>query len=338
MRVVPVAFSVILLVLGGVPSWSGEERLPLLGRRAQIDAARVDLDPRDPKRTRVGGLVFLGGVRLTSRDPAFGGFSALHVRGDRFTLLSDGGNIVRFRMGTDWQPYGLAFANLPGGPGIGWDKRDRDSESLAVDPATGRAWVGFENSGAIWRYAPGLARAQAQAVPRGMGSWSDNGGPESLAWLSGGRFVAISESSPVPARAWNGTRRARLRSRDARLFFGDPTAGRTPRARFAYVPVGGYDPADAAALPSGDLVVLDRKFALPYRWSNRISVVPARRVAAGRVARGRLVATLAPPLIHDNFEGIATSREGADTILWLVSDDNRSAWQRSLLLKFRLAR
>lgn len=328
--------SVVLLVFGLVPGWSGETRLPLLDADAQMDAARVDLDPHDPARRRVGRLLFLGGVSLTSRDPAFGGFSALAVDGDRFTLLSDGGNVVRFRMGHDWRPHGLVFWNLPAGPGTGWDKRDRDSESLAVDPATGRVWVGFENSNAIWRYAPGLARAEAQVVPPTMAAWPDNGGPESLARLRGGRFVAIGEGMHVPSRAWRGSDAARLQTRDARLFFGDPTASGVRQGRFAYVPYGRYDPADAAALPDGDLLVLDRRFALPFHWSNRLSIVPAAAIGPGRVARGRLIATLDSPLIHDNFEGVAVTREGNATILWLVSDDNQMPIQRSLLLKFRL--
>ncbi|WP_374944045.1 esterase-like activity of phytase family protein [Sphingomonas sp.] len=336
MRACVVVCSVVLFVLGIVPGWSGETRLPLLDVRAQMDATRVDLDPRSPQRRRVGQLLFLGGVALTSRDPAFGGFSALAVDGDRFTLLSDGGNVVRFRMGADWRPHALVFSNLPAGPGTGWDKRDRDSESLAVDPATGRLWVGFENSDAIWRYAPGFARAEAQVVPPAMAAWPNNGGPESLARLPGGRFVAIGEVPHVPPRAWAGSEAARLHTRDARVFFGDPTAPGLRQARFAYVPFGRYDPADAAALPNGDLLVLDRRFALPFHWSNRLSVVPAATIGAGRVARGRLIATLDAPLIHDNFEGVAVTREGADTILWLVSDDNQLPIQRSLLLKFRL--
>ena len=336
MRVWLVAVSVVVLVLAVVPAWTGEERLALLGTHPQLDATRVVLDPRDPSRTRVGELTFLGGVALTSRDPAFGGFSALAVRGDRFTLLSDGGNIVRFRMGADWQPHGIAFANLRSGPRTGWDKRDRDSESLAVDPLTGRVWVGFENSNSVWRYAPDLGPAEAQNAPAGMRAWRDNGGAETLARLRDGNFVTISETSRVPPRLWRRGERARRNTRDALIFSGDPTDRGTDARRFAYVPFRGYDPADAAAMPNGDLLVLDRDFKLPFHWSNRLSIVPADELRRGSVARGRLIATLDTPLIHDNFEGVAVTREGDDTILWLVSDDNQLPIQRSLLLKFRL--
>lgn len=336
MRRLPTILAVTAAVLAFVPGWTGEERLQLLDSHPRMNAVPVPLDAYDPQRTRVGRLTYLGGVHLTSPDPAFGGFSALSVTGDRFTLLSDGGNVVRFRMGADWRPREVAFADLPSGPRTGWEKRDRDSESLAVDPETGRAWIGFENSNALWRFAPGLSRAQAQAEPPTMRDWDDNGGPESLARAPDGHFVAISETSHVPPRFWRGDDRSRLRTRDALIFAGDPSVAGTKARRFAYVPVGRYDPSDAAFLPGGDLLVLDRAFALPFHWSNRVSIVSAQAIRPGAVARGRVVAVLDAPLIHDNFEGVAVTREGGDTILWLVSDDNQLPLQRSLLLKFRL--
>ena len=334
MRVLFVILAVLLLV----PGWTGESRLALLGDRPQLTATPVALDPSDPTRVRLGALTYLGGVALRSRDPAFGGYSALAVRqgadGDRFTLLSDGGNVVGFTMGGDWRPRRLRFLNLPAGPGTGWEKRDRDTESLAVDPTDGRLWIGFENHNAIWRYAPGFVRAEAQRQPREMAHWSDNGGPESLARLPDGRFVVIAETRRVAPADWHGPEGGRRASRVALLFPGDPIA--TAPRRFAYLSGEDYDPADATALPNGDLLVLDRDFRLPYRFANHLSLVPAAAIRAGGVARGRRLATLAAPLIHDNFEGVATTVENGATIVWLVSDDNQSMLQRTLLLKFRL--
>ncbi len=327
-------FLALLLVLIVVPGWSGEERLALLNDRAQMTVTPVALDPRDPGVRRVGALTYLGGIRLNSRDPAFGGFSAMTLVGDRFTLLSDGGNVVRFRMGADWRPYGLHFSYLPAGPGTGWEKRDRDSESMAMDPATGRIWVGFERANQFWRYAPDFKAAEGRVAPAAMKRWPENGGPESLARMPDGRFVTISEEAKVPKPHWRGPEALRLHSRIGLIFAGDPLAGRA--RRFGYMVAPRHDVADAVALPDGDLLVLERSFALPFRFGNRIVRVAARDVAPGRVARGRLLATLAAPLIHDNFEGMAVAREGGRTILWLVSDDNQFPLQRSLLLKFAL--
>ncbi len=335
-RLITVLF-VAVSVCAIVPTWSGEARLDLLGSRAQLTATRVMLDRTNPRHVRVGGLTYLGGVALDSRDPAFGGFSSLDVTRDRFTLLSDGGNIVQFDMGPDWRPHRIAFTNLPAGPGIGWEKRDRDSESMTIDPVTGQIWVGFEDRNAIWRYAPGFARYEARVTPKAMHDWPANGGPESMTRLPDGRFVAISEEAHVRRQDWAGTQQGRLHTRQGLIFAGNPTRAGAP-TRFAYEPYGRYDPADIAALPNGDLLVLDRGFRLPFRWSNRISRIDRHDIAQRRIARGRLIATIDAPLIHDNFEGIDTIVENGATIVWIVSDDNQMFLQRTLLLKFRLDR
>ncbi|MET4895784.1 esterase-like activity of phytase family protein [Sphingomonadaceae bacterium jetA1] len=325
-----------LLLLVLLPGWSGEQRLPLLGSKAAMDVRPVALDPRDPARRRIGALTYLGGIELVSRDPAFGGFSSLMVRGDRFTLLSDGGNIVQFAMGADWQPHGLRFGNLPAGPGRGWEKRDRDSESMAVDLRTGTLWVGFEGYNQIWRYAPDFTRAEAYVAPRAMAKWPRNGGAESLARMPDGRFVMISEEARVPRPAWRGSEESRCTTRQGLIFAGDPLR-HDPR-RFAYRVTPYFDVADAGALPDGSLVVVERRFRLPFRFSNRIMLVPAAEIAPGRIARGQLLAELDAPLVHDNFEGVAVTQEAGATILWLVSDDNQMLLQHSYLLKFRLDR
>lgn len=301
-----------------------------------MDAIRVALDPADPSRRRLGALTYLGGVELTGRSPAFGGFSSLAVSGDRFTLLSDGGNVARFTMGADWRPHGLRFDNLPAGPATGWLKSDRDSESLAVDPTTGTMWVGFENFNQIWRYAPDFAHVEGYVAPPAMANWPSNGGPESLARMPDGRFVTISEEAKVPRARWRGSDAARRWSRQGLIFAGDPLRHR-PR-RFTYRVSPEHDVADAAALPDGALIVIERRFRLPFRFSNRIMLVPAGDIAPGRVARGRLLAELDAPLIHDNFEGVAVTQEAGAPILWLVSDDNQLLLQHSYLLKFRLDR
>ena len=323
-----------LLLLAFVPGWSGEQRLALLGTTPQMEERADALDPHDPARRRLGALTYLGGVTLRSRDPAFGGFSSLVVTGDRFLLLSDGGNFVRFRMGADWRPHGLRFGNLPAGPSVGWQKQDRDSESLARDPRTGALWVGFERYNQIWRYTPDFARAEGYVAPRAMARWPRNGGAESLAHMPDGRFVTISEEATVSKAERRGMKVAGEQTRQGLIFAGDPLRYR-PR-RFIYQVSPDHDVADAAALSDGSLVVVERRFRLPFRFSNRIMWVPAAEIAPGHLARGRLLADLDAPLIHDNFEGVAVTREGGATILWLVSDDNQTVLERTYLLKFRL--
>jgi hypothetical protein len=321
MRVVRLVL--IVLVLLHVTS-SGRERRPILGDDPNIAAVRVPLDAGDPAKRRVGALT-LGGVALSSRDEAFGGFSSLSVAGDRFTLLSDGGNIVRFRMGADFRISEPWFGDLPAGPKLGWEKRERDSESMALDPVSGQVWVGFERYNQIWRYAPGLAAPATGTAPRLMARWEFNGGAESMVRLHDGRFLVIAE-----------TDRQDRPVRDALLFAGDPVARPDGALRFFYRPPDGFDPSDATELPDGRVLVLNRRIALPFRWSAVLTLIDLRGVKPDAVVAGREVARFAAPLTVDNFEGLAVTREGAATILWMVSDDNQSFLQRTLLMKFRV--
>src|SRR3546814_13049862 len=101
-------------------------------------------------------------------------------------------------MGRDWRIGAPQFTNLPDGPGAGWEKLDRDSESLAVDPATGDHWVGFENSNEIWRYDAGFTRAPGHVAPPAMHTWPDNGAAESLVRLPSAGFFVLSDTAHRP--------------------------------------------------------------------------------------------------------------------------------------------
>jgi hypothetical protein len=90
-------------------------------------------------------------------------------------------------------------------------------------------------------------------------------------------------------------------------------------------------------LPSGDLLLLERKFS----WLGGIGI-RIRRVALASVVPGALID--GPAIFNadlgdeiDNMEGIDVhvTPEG-DTVLTMVSDDNFSLIQRNLLLQFTL--
>ncbi|MEG3177183.1 esterase-like activity of phytase family protein [Sphingomonas sp. RB3P16] len=315
----------VLLCLVAIPDWMGEAHRPQIGPRLTFHAERVDLDFNDPHVSRVGDLVWLGGIKLVSSDPAFGGYSSLHVAGDRFTLLSDGGDIIRFAMGRDFKLHDQSWAKLPDGPGTGWVKRDRDSESMSVDPRTGDIWVGFESHNAFWRYDAGFRHALAHVEPPVMANWPENEGPEAMTLLPGGGMATINETTPWPGQLGRG----------GIVFFGDPVAHPRRGFRFNFVPPNGYDVTDMTVLPDGRWLILTRRFA-QLRFSSKLTIVDARRIKPGATVRGRDIATIAAPLLHDNFEGVAATREAGATIVWLVSDDNQFALQRSLLFKFRL--
>ena len=65
--------------------------------------------------------------------------------------------------------------------------------------------------------------------------------------------------------------------------------------------------------------------------SNRAAIV----AYAADGSRTELSA-IEPPLTVDNFEGLAVREEAGRTFLYIVSDDNFSGSQRTLLMKFEL--
>jgi hypothetical protein len=318
----PLALSVLFL------SASGKELRTPLGTNPVMRAERVPLSPSDPARKMVGRLQYLGGVRLTSPDLGFSGFSALSVVGDQFTILSDRGNLVRFRMGGDWRPSEVQFADLPAGPGTSAYKGDRDSESLTRDPATGQYWVGFEAHNTIFRFDPTFRERLGVAYPQAMKRWPQNGGAESMVRLADGRFLVIGET----ARPLHG----KTEQREVLLFPSDPTIGNPQPVRLAYVPPRGYDPSDATVLPDGRLLVLVRRLTIRTLFTVKIELVDIRGATAGQVLRGTEIADFSAPLQHDNFEGLSVQREGDSLVLWMISDDNEQWWEQTLLLKFRL--
>lgn len=315
-----IPFSILAVVLI-VPRWSGDERLPLIDPTPTV-SAKVYV-PKGGWPKRIGALESVGALTLSSDDPAWGGFSAITLDRGRATLLSDGGNLVRFAIRNGRIGAAQGFV-LNDGPGIGWERWDRDSESLTLDPARGTAWVGYENHNQIWRYAADFTRAEGRAKPRAMRSWVRNQGAESLVRLRDGRFIAIAERKPD------------RRTRHAVIFAGDPTRPGISTTRFRIVPPDRYDPSDAAELPNGDLLVLTRRFQYPFTFTAKLLRIPRAAIRAGVEARGTVIATLAPPIVGENCEGIAITRENGATMVWIVTDNDLMSWRPTYLMKFRL--
>lgn len=294
---------------------------------SRVDAAPLPLDTDAPLRRALGELHYRGGWALTSPSPAFGGISSLAVDdGGHVTALSDGGIVLRFRAG---QARGrLLYRQLPI---AAWEVGKRralwDTESMTLDRASGKVWVGFEVDGHICRYDDRFVRLENCVWPEASAAWPGKTSMESLARLPDGRFLAIAEDSPGPKGFGH----------DVLLFPGDPADPETaPPVRMSYIAPPGYLPTDAVAVGRDRLLVLNRRLTLMNLFTGVLVLVDIHDLSPGAVLRGREVARLAPPVQHDNFEALAVSREGGERVLWVASDDNHLFFQRSLLLKFAM--
>lgn len=293
-------------------------------------------DSRDPLRREFGDLEFRGGIEVLTTQQGFGGFSALRVSqdGTRFISISDRGRWLRGRIvyeGT--RPSRLSELELA--PILGADGRPLslqgafDTESLAEDGGT--LYVGIERVNQILRFDYGkdgfFARGQPIPVPPEIRSLPYNKGLEAMTFVPrdkplGGTLIAISE------------RGLDERGNIMGFLIGGPTPG-----KIAFTRSNDFEITDAAVTPNSDLLILERSFSILRGAGMRIRRVPLAQIKPGDVIAGSIVFEADVNYNIDNMEGLSVHRGPAgETVLTLISDDNFSPLQRTLLLQFTLVR
>jgi hypothetical protein len=292
----------------------------------------LPLNKDAPMQKRIGELVYLGGLVLQSPSKDFGGLSALRINEDGIALaVSDAGSWISFALieknGHLVGATGIGLApllDLAGNPGT---KANRDSEALEMGATTA---VSFEGDHRIWTYRDidpakpetfKAAAAQDWRLPAMM-QWPNNGGVEAYCTLGPDEArLIISEDAPAPQG-----------SKDAFL------VSQTTQLRFGFLPETGFKPTDCVGLPKGkQALVLQRRFSPFSGVAASIVVADFSGVENGTVIRGREIARLVPPLSVDNMEGISYIERKGRKFVYIISDDNFSGLQRSLLMKFEWA-
>ncbi len=300
-----------------------------------IQAAPVALHPNELDRQTLGRLVYRGGLILTSPDGDFGGLSDLHVTPDsrRLVAISDRGHWIDGELLYDRQGRLAGIASSRIGKLIDFYGRPLrglagDAEGMAIYP-DGSHLVAFERRHRLWLYPPSdppfAQRPRAVPLPRRAAELPENGGLEALLRLAGGRLFALSEEL--------------MDGRDHVGWIGDGIAWDELRYRAGrdFKPTG-MTQIPPAAVQGGDVLVLERRFNLIDGPGARITRLRRSAIRAGATLEGEELAILRQPSTVDNFEGIASARgERGETLVYLLSDDNFSFWQRTLLLMFELA-
>jgi hypothetical protein len=291
-----------------------------------LDAAPVPLSAEEPDRDTVGRLRYRGGLHLRADDSRFGGLSALGISADgrRLVALSDAGHRFSARLVYDraGNLAGLHDADLGSLAGLDGrplsSKADGDAESMTPG-VEGEIIVAFERRHRLWRYRPGVTVPEPLPEPAEMSDLPFNNGVEALALLADGSLLALSEGN---------------REHDAVLGWISDSSGWSV---LTYRAADGFRVTGAATHPGGDVLVLERLFTLRGQNAIRLKRIPAAAIKAGARLDGETIAELRPPLTMDNFEGIEARRgPRGETLVYLVSDDNFNAEQRTLLMMFEL--
>lgn len=325
--------------------------------KLEITATSVPLAGLNPMQKKVGELTFVGGFSLTSPDARFGGLSGLDILDDGNLLaVSDQGDFVWIDLAANGvTPTAARIASMRDASGaVIRGKADGDAEGLAVNG--GVALVSFERNDRVLAYDLGKCGAAARGAPIVYGGFGwpmrsayssagidvgENSGPEPLAvtrdWflLSGIESLAGDEG-PLSIRPIEAGPDYNLRigkgspafvgadilqdGDDLRVFSLHRSTERALNATIIVNETRFERYLDQAKLPARVISEIDE------RSHDRFEAKSTRRLAQ----MGVLVTI-------DNFEGIAAKRLSDGRVrIYLISDNNFSASQRTLLMVYDL--
>lgn len=328
-----------------------------VSRPLAIESSPIGFSRTDRTATSEGRLRFLGGIRLTSSDPDFGGLSALLVStdGSRFVAVSDQAHWVTGRLRYDDGRLigveGDRIAPMLGLDGQPLSYKSGDAEALASTSGNdidGDLLVGFEGRHRIWRYPfarDGVAaRPSKVPVPEELHGAPRNGGLEGITLLAGDVFFCVSEryrDGRGDYRAWFLTLPAPEPEDTVLIARGARAAAVRHVSIRAILP---FAITDVRRLPAGDMLTLERRYSAVKGVGSQLRILP--RAAVEKAARsgslvpldGRVIASFDADFEIDNMEGLALRQtEDGRTLVYLLSDDNfHRRMQSTLLILYEL--
>ncbi len=317
----------------------------LVAPQSSLRSARIPLYPGRPSDKRAGRLVYRGGLELSSSDKRFGGWSdlAVSIDGSEILSISDEAHWMRARLTYD------ADGDLAGASLIRIvDMRDRqgkimrgkqgDAEGLMLErphDLYGPVAVSFEGDVRVWRYdlSKGL---NAKPTPVPIGDWAkklnQNQQIEAIARLNADTFIAFGES---PVQEGDDILAA------LETYPGKGRRGLANSRPLSVIPHDPFSITSAARAPDGHgIYILERRFSIVGGLGMEMRYIRADDIRPGARLDGEVLANLSFQDANiDNMEGLAI-REGAkgETFFYIISDDNYSPLERTLLLMFELKR
>jgi hypothetical protein len=310
------------------------------GVPAVVQSTRIALYPGNPTERKAGGLIFRGGLVLKSSNPAFGGWSDLGVSADGSEILaiSDEAHWLRAKLayGANGDLIGTGEAeiapmlNIQGQPMHG---KEGDAEGMTLERSNdvhGTVAVSFERNVRVWRYdlSKGFGMKPTN-VP--IGAWvkplHDNEQLEAITLIKPDTLIAFAETKVNPGDDL-------LAAMEAY-----PNPGGAPATRMlSVVPHDPFAITSVANAPDGGLYLLERRFSILGGVGMELRHIPGAEVREGARMNGEVLLNLSFQEANiDNMEGLAVRRgPQGEVFLYIISDDNYSPLQRTLLLMFEV--
>jgi hypothetical protein len=300
----------------------------------QIEAEPVALFPDDPGRRGLGELHYAGGLALSSDNALFGGWSAIEVseNGSRLLAVSDSAawmtaRLVYNQAGDLTGISDVVITPMLDADGAPLSGARADAEGLA-HLGDGRYAVSFERDHRIAVYVIGedwslieTATPSPFPAPPGADRLRANAGAEALAPMGDQLFAGIED--PIVDGQPNTLWRYDLSRLD------------TPPQSAAVTLTPGFGLTGLTADGEGGLLVVERFWARDV--GNRVVLGRLSADALGEPERILVPAPLArlePDMTVDNFEAVALAEINGERRVFILSDDNFNAAQRTLLLSF----
>ncbi|WP_310621784.1 esterase-like activity of phytase family protein [Flexibacterium corallicola] len=294
-----------------------------------------------PDQKEFANLLFLGGLEFSSSHRQLGGISGATISpsGDHLLCVTDNGHWVKAGIKQNATGKPLALENVYIAPMLsptrkalpGTPLSDIEAITLAPQPGQQRLLVSYETANGILSYPYPLdltKKPQKITLPNEIRQLRTNKGLEALAIAPNqskfrNHVIAIAERG----RSLKVNRPGFILSLNGKL-----------TARFEIDRLGDFDITDITFLPSGDMLLLERLFNFQQGLKMRIRKIKPYEITNGAVIKGSVL--LEADMGHqiDNME-VITAHKGirGETILTLMSDDNRNFLQRNLLLRFSLS-
>jgi hypothetical protein len=313
---------------------AGAPSIPL-----EIAANRIETFSKLSPEKTFGPLTFRGGLVLTSSSSDFGGLSGLVMDADGrgFATVTDESHWVTGDVNyAGTAPSGISGARIGrllalNGREI-TRKRDGDAEAIALLEGTlkrGTVLIAFERNHRIARHPIVDRVLQAPTallkMPPEARQMRSNLGLEAMTVMTGGphkgNVVAFCEKFPGIAGQ----------------HVGWIWIGGEPR-RFGLEDIGDFELTDAAGLPDGTLLVLERRFRWTEGVKMRLRLLAPSEVMPGVTGKGKVLLSADMSSEIDNMEGLAVHRDvRGSMIVTMVSDNNfNTMLQRTILLQFAL--
>ncbi len=278
-----------------------------------------------PSPTVRDGWQLRGVWEYEAESMMFGGYSALLALDDgTLRAFSDRG--TRFTFLLPDQPQPSVVRNPNAGSARYMDAQPVDDkyyyflwdiESATRDPMTGRYWLGYENYHGFQSFSPTSEPQGVRIVDKEV-EWPGNSGAEAMVRLNDGRFMIVPEHG-----------------KGGLMYPADPVDGAKAASLIYRSPIAGFGITDAVQLGDGRLLLLLRKVAWGWPpFEVRIAIADVPQAGDRQVLAPRIVLDLTGIVPRDNYEGITVRPQDDGTSdIWLISDDNLSSIQRTLVVK-----